>query len=49
MKSLDSAIRVLMAFMADQQSFGVSELADRLGLPKSQVSKVLATLRSMAW
>lgn len=45
MKSLDSAMRVLMAFMMEQQRFGVSELADRLGLPKSQVSKVLATLR----
>ncbi len=45
MKSLDSAMRVLMAFMMDQQSFGVSELSERLGLPKSQVSKVLATLR----
>ena len=46
MKSLDSAMRVLMAFMADQESFGVSELSERLALPKSQVSKILATLRS---
>jgi DNA-binding IclR family transcriptional regulator len=38
-------MRVLMAFMTDQQSFGVSELAERLALPKSQVSKILATLR----
>jgi DNA-binding IclR family transcriptional regulator len=38
-------MRVLMAFMTDQQSFGVSELAEKLGLPKSQVSKILATLR----
>lgn len=45
MKSLDSAMRVLMAFMMEQQNFGVSELAERLELPKSQVSKVLATLR----
>lgn len=45
MKSLDSAMRVLTAFMLEQQSFGVSELAGRLGLPKSQVSKILATLR----
>lgn len=34
-----------MSFMADQQSFGVSELAEQLALPKSQVSKILATLR----
>ncbi|WP_173934333.1 IclR family transcriptional regulator [Chelativorans sp. Marseille-P2723] len=45
MKSLDSAMRVLTSLMEEQQNFGVSELAGRLGLPKSQVSKVLATLR----
>jgi DNA-binding IclR family transcriptional regulator len=38
-------MRVLMAFSGDQQSFGVSELSDQLALPKSQVSKILATLR----
>jgi len=38
-------MRVLMAFMANQRDFGVSELSERLGLPKSQISKVLATLR----
>lgn len=38
-------MRVLMTFMTDQQSFGVSELAEQLALPKSQVSKILATLR----
>ncbi|TKT69482.1 IclR family transcriptional regulator [Aquamicrobium sp. LC103] len=45
MKSLDSAMRVLMAFMADRRSMGVMELSERLDLPKSQVSKVLATLK----
>lgn len=45
MKSLDTALGVLMAFSTDTRDFGVSELSERLGLPKSQVSKVLATLR----
>lgn len=34
-----------MAFMAKQQSFGVTELSEQLDLPKSRVSKILATLR----
>ncbi len=46
MKSLDSAMRVLMTFMADQKSLGVMELAEQVNLPKSQVSKILATLRN---
>ena len=43
MKSLRSALRVLMEFCEEQQDFGVGELADRCKLSKSQVSKVLAT------
>lgn len=43
MKSLRSALRVMMAFCEEQQDFGVGELAERCKLSKSQVSKVLAT------
>ena len=45
-KSLDRAMSVLMSFSTDQRDFGVSELSERLDLPKSQISKVLATLRT---
>lgn len=38
-------MRVLMAFMAKERDFGVSQLSEQLGLPKSQISKILATLR----
>jgi DNA-binding IclR family transcriptional regulator len=43
MKSLRSALRVLMEFSGEQQDFGVGELAERCRLSKSQVSKVLST------
>lgn len=43
MKSLRSALRILMEFSGQQQDFGVGELAERCKLSKSQVSKVLAT------
>lgn len=42
MKSLRTALRVLMEFGGDQRDLGVGELAERCGLSKSQVSKVLA-------
>jgi len=42
MKSLRTSLRLLMEFMGDQPDFGVSELTERTGLPKSQVSKILS-------
>lgn len=42
MKSLRTALRLLMEFGGEQRDFGVGELAERCGLSKSQVSKVLA-------
>jgi len=42
MKSLRTSLRLLMAFAGDQRDLGVGELAERCGLSKSQVSKVLA-------
>lgn len=45
LKSLNTALRVLMAFTADEPVLGVGELAQRLNLPKGQVSKILSTFR----
>src|SRR4051812_10103721 len=45
MKSLGTALRVLMEFTADAPSLGVGELAQRTGLPKGQISKILSTFR----
>lgn len=45
MKTLDSALKLLAEFMRAEPDFGVGELAERTGRPKSQVSKLLATFR----
>jgi len=45
LKSLNTALRVLMAFTADKPVLGVGELAQLLQLPKGQVSKILSTFR----
>lgn len=42
MKSVRTALRLLMEFTAEQPQFGVAELAQKTGLSKSHVSKVLA-------
>lgn len=42
MKSLRTALRVLREFGGDQRDFGVAELADRCGISKGQISKILA-------
>lgn len=44
MKSLRSGLRVLLEFEHEQRDFGVTELAQRCGLSKSQVSKILSAL-----
>lgn len=45
MKSLASALRVLSEFITAQEPLSVMEISDRLGLHKSQVSKLLKTFR----
>lgn len=45
LKSLNTALRVLMAFTADEPVLGVSELAERLHVPKGQISKILSTFK----
>lgn len=45
MKSLEKALAILAAFTEDQKDFGVVELSEQLKMPRSQVSKILATLR----
>jgi IclR family acetate operon transcriptional repressor len=42
MKSVRTALRLLMEFTNEQPHFGVAELAQRTGLSKSHVSKLLA-------
>jgi IclR family pca regulon transcriptional regulator len=44
MKSLRTGLRVLLEFEHDQRDFSVTELAQRCGLAKSQVSKILSAL-----
>lgn len=46
MKSVGTALRVLSEFAGDRPSWSVGELSARLGLGKSHVSKILATLRT---
>lgn len=43
MQSLRKAIKVLRAFAAQQQAWGVRELARELSMPKSSVHKILQT------
>ena len=45
MKSLGTALRVLLEFTGDRLDLGVGEVAARLGLQKAQVSKTLRTFR----
>lgn len=42
MKSVRTALRLLMEFAGEQPQFGVAELAQRTGLSKSHISKLLA-------
>lgn len=44
-KSLSTALRLLSRFVAAQGPLGVGELAEQVGLHKSQVSKILKTFR----
>ena len=37
MKSLDAALTLLSQFMSSDPDFGVGELSERTGMPKSQV------------
>jgi IclR family transcriptional regulator, KDG regulon repressor len=46
MSSVRNAARLLRAFSADEPELGVTELARRLGLAKSSVSRLAATLAS---
>lgn len=44
-KSLNTALSLLSEFLAHDQDLGVADLAERTGMPKGQVSKILATFR----
>lgn len=45
MKSLEAALDLLSHFMGSEPDLGVGELAERTGMPKSRVSKILSTFR----
>ncbi len=49
MQSLAKAMRLIARFLEDQEEFSVTELAVRLSMPKSQVSRMLATFREAGW
>ncbi len=45
-KSLSSALRLLGFFVSEKPEWGVTELAGRSGLHKSQVSRILRTFEA---
>lgn len=49
MKSIDTGLRILALFKDAERPLGVVEIADRLGLGKSHVSRILATMREMGF
>jgi DNA-binding IclR family transcriptional regulator len=44
-KSLHTALAVLSEFLGSQLELGVAELVEKTGMPKGQISKILATYR----
>ena len=44
-KSLNTALLLLSEFLSNDHELGVADLAERTGMPKGQVSKILATFR----
>ncbi|MBN9477332.1 MAG: hypothetical protein ABS43_03390 [Bordetella sp. SCN 67-23] len=46
-KTIDKAMQIMTAFTQDRPELGVTELAERLGMHKSVVSRIAATLK--AW
>ena len=49
MKSIDTGLRILALFKDAERPLGVVEIADRLDLGKSHVSRILATMRDMGF
>jgi len=49
MKTIKTALQLLEAFNEGSQRKTVGELAERFGLPKSQVSRILASFRDAGW
>ena len=43
-QSVDHAINILEAFLGDEEELGVTELSNKLGLPKNNIFRLLATL-----
>jgi DNA-binding IclR family transcriptional regulator len=49
MQSLTKAMCVIGAFLEDREEWSVTELGGHLSMPKSQVSRILATFREAGW
>lgn len=49
MKTIATALEILCAFTDGSGHHSVSELADSFGMARSQVSRILATLRDAGW
>lgn len=45
-QSVDHAIDILEAFIGEEEEYGVTELSKKLGLPKNNVFRLLATLEN---
>lgn len=48
-KSLAKALRVLECFSVQQPEFGITELADRLGVTKSNVHNIVSTFQQLGY
>lgn len=49
MKTIATALRILEAFIDSNDPQSVSQLAERFGMPPSQISRVLSTFREAGW
>nr|WP_315594195.1 IclR family transcriptional regulator [uncultured Cupriavidus sp.] len=49
MKTISTALRILEAFIDSTEPQSVSQLSERFGMPRSQMSRVLSTFRDAGW
>jgi len=49
MKTIKTALQILQAFNEGTERKTVSELAQRFGMPRSQVSRILSSFREFGW
>jgi DNA-binding IclR family transcriptional regulator len=46
MKTVDTALKILQLFQTEEQTLSVTEISTRMKLPKSKISRILASFRS---